>query len=64
MADSAIPADSAQRLYDAAGEPRRLWIEPGVEHMGVQNARPAEYERRVIEFFRAALLSRDQSGAR
>ncbi|MCK4832274.1 MAG: alpha/beta hydrolase [Anaerolineales bacterium] len=64
MADSAIPADSAQRLYDAAGEPRRLWIEPGVEHMGVQNARPAEYERRVIEFFTAALLSRDQSGAR
>lgn len=64
MADSAIPADSAQRLYDAAGEPRRLWIEPGVEHMGVQNARPAEYERRVIEFFTAALLSRDQGGAR
>ena len=64
MADSAIPADSAQRLYDAAGEPRRLWVEPGVEHMGVQNARPAEYERRVIEFFTAALLSRDQSGAR
>jgi len=64
MADSAIPADSAQRLYDAAGEPRRLWIEPGVEHMGVQNARRAEYERRVIEFFTAALLSRDQSGAR
>ena len=64
MADSAIPADSAQRLYDAAGEPRRLWIEPGVEHMGVQNARPAEYERRVIEFFTAALLSRDHSGAR
>ncbi len=64
MADSAIPADSAQRLYDAAGEPRRLWVEPGVEHMGVQNARPAEYERRVIEFFTAALLSRDQGGAR
>lgn len=64
MADSAIPADSAQRLYDAAGEPRRLWIEPGVEHVGVQNARPAEYQRRVIEFFAAALLSEDRGGAR
>jgi len=50
-ADQLIPVDSAQRLYDAAGEPRTLWIEPGVRHLEMYQDRPAEYERRVIQFF-------------
>jgi fermentation-respiration switch protein FrsA (DUF1100 family) len=54
-ADSHIPADSAQDLYDAAGEPRILWREPGAEHLGTYWAQPEEYERRVIAFFDTAV---------
>lgn len=62
--DSLTPADAARRLFDAAGEPRTLWVEPGVNHMGILSARPEEYERRVIEFFDSALFagSGDSSG--
>jgi fermentation-respiration switch protein FrsA (DUF1100 family) len=54
-ADSAIPPDSAQRLYDSAGEPRLLWIEHGAGHVGTHSSQPAEYKRRVIAFFETAL---------
>ncbi len=58
-ADRAIPADSAQRLYDAAGEPRTLWIAPGAEHMGTMSTLPDDYEQRVIAFFNAGLLDEE-----
>ncbi len=54
-ADDFIPPDSAQRLYAAAGEPRSIWIVPGAWHTGAFEVAPAEYERRVIEFFDASL---------
>ena len=59
--DSQLKAESAQRLYETAGEPRQLWIVPGAPHgKGVQTA-PEEYERRVIAFwkdiFRGEFLS-------
>jgi len=53
-ADSTIPAGSAQQLYDAAGEPRTLWVEPGAGHVGTRSLRPDEYEQRVIAFFDTA----------
>ncbi len=56
-ADDTIPADAARRMYEAADEPRTLWVEPGVGHMGVRGARPEEYERRVIGLFNAALVN-------
>jgi pimeloyl-ACP methyl ester carboxylesterase len=52
--DQIIPADSAQRLYDAAGGYPDVWIEPGVDHMKMLEARPEEYERRVVAFFQEA----------
>jgi fermentation-respiration switch protein FrsA (DUF1100 family) len=58
-ADSTAPPDSARRLYDAAGEPRTLWTEPGIEHVGMHDAFPEEYERRVIAFFDQARLGKD-----
>jgi pimeloyl-ACP methyl ester carboxylesterase len=30
--DPFLPVDHAEQLYDAAGEPRELWIEPGYGH--------------------------------
>ncbi len=58
-ADGAIPPDSGSRLYEAAGEPKTLWMEPGVGHVGMYNNSPEEYEQRVVEFFDEALLEQD-----
>jgi len=42
--------------YDAAAkEPKELWEIPESGHTGGIEARPAEYERRVVGFFDAAL---------
>lgn len=38
-------------LYAAAGEPKQLWLVPGVGHGGYQAAYPAEYQTRVVGFF-------------
>lgn len=57
LADGAVPADSGQRLYEAAKEPKVLWSEAGVGHLEMYYLKQAEYERRVIEFFDTALLS-------
>ena len=59
-ADSMIPADSAQRLFEAAGEPRYLWTEAGVNHVGMYNAHPEKYEEQVVGFFNEYLLQRDE----
>jgi len=56
-ADETVPPESALMLYDVAGEPRQLWVAPGVSHVGMSAAYPEEYETRVIGFF-------DQSSAR
>jgi hypothetical protein len=42
--------------YDAAGEPKALWEIPESGHVGGLDARPQEYERRVVGFFNEALL--------
>ena len=44
------------KYFAAAGEPKAIWKVPGAEHTGGIDARPAEYERRVIAFFDRALL--------
>lgn len=58
MDDGMVPLDSAQRLYDAAGEPRQLWTEPGVPHLSMFTYYEAEYTERVIGFFDQYLLSK------
>ncbi len=35
MGNGMAPLDSAQRLYDAAGEPRQLWTENDVPHLNL-----------------------------
>lgn len=42
--------------FRAAGGPKALWKIPEVDHVGGFQARPREYERRVIGFFDHALL--------
>jgi pimeloyl-ACP methyl ester carboxylesterase len=48
--------DMNPQYYALAGEPKELWEIGDGKHVGGLEARPAEYERRVIEFFDQALL--------
>ena len=48
-------AELTQAFYDAAGAPKTIWRVPGSGHTGGIEARPREYERRVIGFFDDAL---------
>jgi uncharacterized protein len=48
------PANKA--FYAAAHAPRQLWEVPGSGHIGGTEARPREYERRIVEFFDRTLL--------
>ncbi len=51
MQDTVIPPDSAQRIFDAAGEPKRLWTEPDAGHLYMFPLHPEEYAENVIGFF-------------
>lgn len=46
-----------QRFFDAASEPKTLWLIDGVSHTGGYSADPAGFETRVVSFFEAALLT-------
>ena len=41
----------AMQQFNAAGEPKSLWIVPGGHHGTNYRTAPADYERRVLEFF-------------
>jgi uncharacterized protein len=57
-ADVVISADSGQRLYDAAGEPKELWFDPDLGHVQFDKERAAEFEKRVSAFFDQYLLGK------
>jgi uncharacterized protein len=46
----------SQDYYESAKEPKAVWRVPGASHTGGIEARPREYERRMIGFFDTALL--------
>ena len=41
----------AELLFNAARDPKEVWIVPGAGHGGYIGAAPQEYERRVVTFF-------------
>jgi hypothetical protein len=51
-------AELSERFFEAAREPKQIWLVPGADHTGGIEARPDEYERRVVGFFDDALLGR------
>ena len=50
----------ARYKYDAAREPKTLWIIPEAHHIDGLTVKPKEYEDRVVRFFDAALLGNSQ----
>jgi dienelactone hydrolase len=49
-------AELSELYFDAAREPKEIWLVPGAGHTGGIEARPDEYERRVVGFFDDTLL--------
>jgi uncharacterized protein len=59
-ADHLIPPSDSQEIYDAAGEPKALWLAPGSRHVGAAGDHPEEYRRRVLEFLEEWLRIREE----
>ena len=49
--DNLMPEDDVRRVFDAAREPKQLWIVPGAYHAKCREAAGVEYETRVAGFF-------------
>ena len=54
----AVIMNSPSRLYDAANEPKQIWVEQGVPHLGMLANNPEKYKKQVIEFFDEWLLGK------
>jgi fermentation-respiration switch protein FrsA (DUF1100 family) len=54
--DWLIPVENAYALYRRAGEPKELWVVPGVDHACVPQVQPVAYSERVAAFFARWLL--------
>ena len=52
-ADNVLPCRHAERIYRAARGPKLLWVVPRAFHTGALGGQPAEFRRRVLEFFRS-----------
>jgi fermentation-respiration switch protein FrsA (DUF1100 family) len=53
--DSVVPTENSLRNFAAAREPKDLWLAPGSGHGNAHTIAQSEYERRVTQFFKAAL---------
>ena len=49
--DAVIGVEQTQQLFEAAAQPKSLWLIPGADHARGWQAAPAEYEERVTAFF-------------
>ena len=49
--DEALPCRHTRRIYAAARGPKQLWEVPGAFHTAALGFQPAEFHRRVLEFF-------------
>jgi alpha-beta hydrolase superfamily lysophospholipase len=49
--DEALPCRHTERIYAAARGPKQLWEVPGAFHTAALGFQPAEFQRRVLEFF-------------
>jgi len=43
--------EELRRMFDAAAEPRELWIIPGARHVDLSRFAKADYEKRILSFF-------------
>lgn len=51
MKDSIVDPHDAPRLYEAAGEPKELWLLPDTEHCGAYFVDRITYTQKIVDFF-------------
>jgi pimeloyl-ACP methyl ester carboxylesterase len=49
--DTVLPCRHTRRIYAAARGPKQMWVVPGAFHTAALGYEPAEFRRRVLEFF-------------
>lgn len=49
--DEHTPLNESVRLFDAACEPKQIWIVGGAKHQDLHKAAQEQYEKRVLDFF-------------
>ena len=54
--DTVAPPSSGQELFNAANEPRYLWVDKDAAHLAIYLDNPRRYQRRLIGFFDEWLL--------
>jgi uncharacterized protein len=50
-ADTVLPCRHTRRIYAAAAGPKQMWVVPRAFHTAALGYEPAEFRRRVLEFF-------------
>jgi alpha-beta hydrolase superfamily lysophospholipase len=50
-ADTVLPCRHTKRIYAAASGPKEMWVVPRAYHTAALGYEPAEFRRRVLEFF-------------
>jgi alpha-beta hydrolase superfamily lysophospholipase len=50
-ADVALPCRHTKLIYNAARGPKQMWIVPGAYHTAALGYEPAEFRRRVLDFY-------------
>lgn len=53
--DTMVDPKDATRLYEAARQPKELWLLPNAEHCGAYFEERASYVQKVLDFFEGAL---------
>lgn len=51
LEDRSIPSDETSRLFQAAREPKEMWLVPDAEHVACFHRNPALYLERLVGFF-------------
>lgn len=51
LADTEVSPANSQVLFSLAGEPRELWLVPGIDHTRGMQDRREEYSERIVGFF-------------
>jgi fermentation-respiration switch protein FrsA (DUF1100 family) len=62
--DEIVPVRHAYTLFQAAEEPKELWIAPEAHHVGARDLDPEGYFRRVEGFLSQSLVANAASAAR
>jgi len=53
--DQHTTLDESTRLFDAANEPKQMWVVAGAGHINIDKFQPEEYKLKVLEFFNKTL---------